>query len=205
MDIRLDGAALYPGFLTRDIQLEILDDIRTGLASAPLFRPVMPGSGKPLSVRMSNFGSFGWVSDKSGYRYQAHHPVTGRPWPTIPDSILKIWNALLPEETYLPDACLINFYDADARMGLHQDNDEHDLTLPVLSISLGDEAIFRLGGKTRTAPTQSIRLKSGDAFILKREDRLSFHGIDRIIPDSSTLLKNTGRINLTLRRSQPLG
>jgi alkylated DNA repair protein (DNA oxidative demethylase) len=160
----------------------------------------MPRTAKPFSVRMTNFGKTGWVSDQSGYRYQAAHPVTGEPWPDIPDTILSIWRKLLPDASD-PDACLCNFYGADAKMGLHQDSDERDLSQPVLSVSLGDAARFRVGGMARTDKTQSFRLSSGDVFILKGEDRLAFHGVDRIYPGSSTLLPNGGRINLTLRKA----
>lgn len=153
---------------------------------------------------MTNFGSLGWVSDRQGYRYQASHPETGHPWLPIPESILSIWRACFPEDTPLPDACLINWYDASARMGLHQDRDEAELDWPVLSVSLGDTAIFRLGGTERRAKTTSLKLESGDVLILQGTDRLAFHGVDRIIPNTSTLLDAPGRINLTLRVAGPV-
>jgi alkylated DNA repair protein (DNA oxidative demethylase) len=160
----------------------------------------MPKSGKPMSVRMTNCGAFGWVTDKEGgYRYQAAHPVTGLPWPAIPQSLLRIWNELAsyPHE---PEACLVNFYKEDAKMGLHQDRDEADLAAPVVSLSLGDTCLFRVGEPVRHGRTASFRLESGDAVILSGKSRLAFHGVDRIFPDTSTLLKKGGRINLTLRR-----
>jgi alkylated DNA repair protein (DNA oxidative demethylase) len=162
----------------------------------------MPRTGKPFSVRMSNCGALGWVSDEAGYRYQPNHPDTGLPWPAIPQSLLAAWAELAPEAPP-PEACLINFYDAKARMGLHQDRDEQALSSPVVSLSLGDPALFRIGGLNRDAPTRSFRLESGDAVTFGGPARLIFHGVDRIIPGGSTLLPDGGRINLTLRRVTP--
>ena len=174
-------------------------DLRQSVAEAPLFTPVMPRTAKPFSVRMTNMGPLGWVSDKSGYRYQASHPELSTPWPAIPKSILAVWN-MVSNYAHPPEACLVNFYGGDAKMGLHQDRDEEDFAAPVVSISLGDTALFRLGGTTRGGKTQSLKLASGDVLILEGPSRLAFHGIDRIIEGSSTLLKDGGRINLTLRR-----
>ncbi|MFC6197974.1 alpha-ketoglutarate-dependent dioxygenase AlkB [Ponticaulis profundi] len=201
MEIRPNGAQLFSGYLNRAAQESLRDDIRDLVALAPLYRPTMPGSGKPLSVRMSNAGEVGWVSDQTGYRYQPRHPVTGTPWPDIPDSLLTIWTELVAQPHARPDACLINFYDPSARMGLHQDRDEQDFSCPVLSISLGDDALFRLGGTTRRGKTQSFRLRSGDIMLLAGEDRLAYHGIDRIYPATSSLLKQGGRINITMRKA----
>jgi len=151
-------------------------------------------------VRMTNCGTLGWVTDKErGYRYQPHHPVTGDPWPPIPEKLLRIWEAL-SGYPHPPEACLVNFYTADAKMGLHQDRDEANLAAPVLSISLGDSCLFRIGGSAREDRTASFRLNSGDVVVLGGEGRLAFHGVDRIYPDTSPLLRNGGRINLTLRR-----
>lgn len=201
MEIRPNGAQLFNGYLNRAAQESLRDDIRDLVALAPLYRPTMPGSGKPLSVRMSNAGEVGWVSDQTGYRYQPRHPVTGTPWPDIPGSLLTIWTELVARPDARPDACLINFYDPSARMGLHQDRDEQDFSCPVLSISLGDDALFRLGGTTRRGKTQSFRLRSGDVMLLAGEDRLAYHGIDRIYPATSSLLKQGGRINITMRKA----
>jgi len=160
----------------------------------------MPRSGNPMSVRMTNAGPLGWVTDKErGYRYQAMHPETGKPWPAIPQTLLDLW-AELADDPHLPQACLINYYAGAAKMGLHQDRDEEDFTAPVLSVSLGDTGIFRVGGNSRKDPTQKFELKSGDVFVLGGEERLAFHGIDRILPGTSDLLEEGGRFNLTLRR-----
>jgi len=188
-----------PEFLDRGAQEEVLRDLRQALEQAPLFTPVMPRTAKPFSVRMSNMGPLGWVSDKAGYRYQARHPATGLPWPAIPQSILSVWNRV-SNYAHPPEACLVNFYGGEAKMGLHQDRDEADFSAPVVSISLGDTALFRLGGTRRGGKTQSLKLASGDVLVLEGPTRLAFHGIDRVIGGSSTLLKDGGRINLTLRR-----
>jgi alkylated DNA repair protein (DNA oxidative demethylase) len=148
---------------------------------------------------MTNCGPLGWVSDVHGYRYQPTHPQTGLPWAPIPPALLELW-ASTARYAEPPEACLVNFYTATARMGLHQDRDEDDLSAPVLSVSLGDTCLFRIGGEKRTDPTRSFRLQSGDVMLLEGDSRLAFHGVDRLYPGTSTLLKDGGRINLTLRR-----
>ena len=195
MELR-PGARVWHGFIDREGQEALLDDIRRVVAAAPLFRPVT-ARGRPMSVRMTSAGDHGWVSDRSGYRYEARHPE-GMAWPAIPDRVLGIWNAVSGVERQ-PQCCLVNFYDAEAKMGLHQDRDEADFTMPVVSISLGDDALFGVGGTARGGPTQSVWLRSGDVAVLSGEARLAYHGIDRIRPGSSTLLPKGGRINLTLR------
>ena len=190
----------YPRRLDRGAEAALLGAIRQIIAKAPLYTPTMPRSGNPMSVRMTNAGSLGWVTDKErGYRYQAIHPETGEPWPAIPSILLVLWAELsgFPQP---PEACLINYYGDAAKMGLHQDRDEEDFSAPVLSVSLGDTGIFRVGGKSRKSPTQKFELKSGDVFMLGGEDRLAYHGIDRVLPGSSDLLPEGGRFNLTLRR-----
>lgn len=167
---------------------------------APLFTPTMPRSGKPISVRMTNCGPLGWVTDKEGgYRYQATHPVTGKPWPPMPQMLHDLWQELA-DYRFPPEACLVNYYAGEAKMGLHQDKDEEDFAAPVLSVSLGDTGIFRLGGTSRKDPTEKLELKSGDVVLLGGVDRLAYHGIDRIIPGTSGLIAEGGRFNLTLRR-----
>lgn len=198
-----NGIRHLPGYLDRPAQEGLVETIRAVVAEAPLYTPIMPGTGKEMSVRMTNCGSLGWVTDKQrGYRYQPTHPVTGRPWPAMPPQLLDLWNDIAGYEKP-PEACLVNFYSDDARMGLHQDRDEQDLNAPVLSISLGNTCLFRVGGLSRNDRTLSFKLASGDIVVLGDEGRLCFHGVDRINPATSTLLKNGGRINLTLRRVQP--
>ena len=194
------GIRYLPDHFDRAAQAALLEDIRKVVESAPLYTPAMPKTGKEMSVRMTNCGELGWVTDKErGYRYQATHPVTGNPWPPIPDMLLELWRAVA-DHKQPPQACLVNFYSDSAKMGLHQDRDESDFSAPVVSVSLGDDCLFRVGGTKRNDPTQSFRLGSGDVVVLGGEGRLAFHGVDRIYPGTSTLLKNGGRINLTLRR-----
>jgi alkylated DNA repair protein (DNA oxidative demethylase) len=173
--------------------------VNEALAAAPLFTPRMPKSGRPFTVRMSNCGQLGWVSDENGYRYQPTHPETGRPWPPIPAALVAIWNELA-RYAEAPEACLVNFYGPTAKMGLHQDRDEEEYDAPVVSISLGDCCLFRAGGPRRNDPTRSFHLSSGDVLVLGDGARLAFHGVDRIYSGTSTLLPEGGRINLTLRR-----
>ena len=154
-----------------------------------------------MSVEMTNFGSLGWVTDARGYRYEARHPLTAEPWPQIPKPLLDLW-AALAGAACPPDACLVNRYQAGARMGMHQDRDEADFSVPVVSVSLGDTAIFRLGGVDRRAPTRAIHLGSGDVCVLAGETRLAFHGVDRLVAGSSEIVPGGGRINLTLRKAR---
>ncbi len=190
----------FPQYLDRAAQGTLLAVLREIIADAPLFTPTMPRSGNPMSVRMTNCGPLGWVTDKErGYRYQPSHPVTGKSWPPIPPMLLDLWRAVAGYPSP-PEACLVNYYAGDAKMGLHQDKDEQDFAAPVLSVSLGDTAVFRVGGISRKDPTQKFELKSGDVVVLGGEDRLAYHGIDRILPGTSDLLAEGGRFNLTLRR-----
>jgi DNA oxidative demethylase len=192
------------GFLDTEAQKALLSALRAAIAEAPLFQPRMPRTGKPFSVKMTNCGPLGWVSDMGGYRYQPEHPETGRPWPPIPAVALDAW-AALSGYPHPPEACLVNYYAPNSRMGLHQDRDEADFSAPVVSLSLGDDAVFRVGETKRNDPTRSLRLKSGDAVVLGGDARLCFHGVDRIVARSSTLLAEGGRFNLTLRRvTKPL-
>ena len=191
---------IFPQALAREGQIALLAAISEVIAEAPLFTPTMPRSGKPMSVRMTNCGPLGWVTDKErGYRYQATHPETGKPWPPIPAAVLKLWRELARYPAP-PEACLVNYYAESAKMGLHQDKDEEDFAAPVLSLSLGDTGIFRLGGRSRKDPTRAFELKSGDVVVLGDTDRLAFHGIDRILTGTSDLVPEGGRFNLTLRR-----
>jgi alkylated DNA repair protein (DNA oxidative demethylase) len=194
------GVRHLPGFFDREAQEKLVEDIRAVVEAAPLYVPAMPKTGKPMSVRMTNCGTLGWVTDRDGgYRYQANHPVTGNPWPPIPRRLMELW-AEVSDYPHPPQACLVNFYSDSARMGLHQDRDEKDFSAPVVSVSLGDDCLFRVGGTKRSDATVSVRLSSGAIVILGGEGRLAFHGVDRIYPQTSTLLKKGGRINLTLRR-----
>jgi alkylated DNA repair protein (DNA oxidative demethylase) len=196
------GFRLYPGYFDAPSQAALRDAVLAAAREGPFYRAVTP-SGKPMSVEMTNFGPLGWVTDAAGYRYQRLHPVTHRPWPPIPHMARDLWRSLAGSDIDA-DCCLVNRYGEGARMGPHQDRDEADFAFPVLSVSLGDTAVFRIGGTTRRAPSQSLRLASGDVCVLAGEARLAFHGVDRIIAGSSRLIEGGGRLNLTLRRAAPV-
>lgn len=200
----MNGIVLAPGVMLwrekfcRTEQKILRDDLLARIETAPFYRPAMPGSGNPFSVEESNLGPLGWVSDKSGYRYQAMHPVTGSPWPGIPETLMSLWREIADAPD--PECCLVNLYRGTAKMGLHQDKDEKAMSAPVVSVSLGDDALFRIGGTARKDPTRSVKLSSGDVVMFGGPARLAYHGIDRIYPGSSSLIPDGGRINLTLRR-----
>lgn len=190
------GVEVWPGFLDRTAQERMLADILRVQEAAPPFHPVTRW-GKAMSVAMTSAGRFGWVSDRRGYRYEERHP-SGVPWPPIPESVLAVWEAVAPGAR-APECCLVNLYRDGARMGLHQDRDEADFSQPVVSISLGDVALFRVGSVERGGPTESVWLRSGDVAVIGGPARLVHHGIDRVREGSSDLLPGGGRINLTLR------
>lgn len=193
------GLRYSPSHLGLDAQKSLLDELRAAVQGSPFFTPIMPRTGRPFTVRMTNLGSLGWVSDRAGYRYQPTHPDTGNPWPPIPEGVMAIWQAV-SGYPHPPQACLVNFYRQGAKMGLHRDEDEEDFAAPVVSVSLGDTAIFRIGGPERGGKTETLKLSSGDVLVMGGQSRLCYHGIDRILTGTSTLLKEGGRINLTLRR-----
>ena len=195
-----EGFRHLPGHLSPARQAELLSHVMSVLAEAPLYVPTMPRTGKPLSVRMTNCGPLGWVSDKAGgYRYEAEHPLTGGPWPAMPDLLLRLWREVAGYPAP-PEACLVNYYGPGARMGSHRDEDEAEIRAPVVSVSLGDDATFHVGGLQRSGPKWRLRLRSGDVVVLGGAARRAYHGIDRIHPGTSTLLPEGGRLNLTLRR-----
>jgi alkylated DNA repair protein (DNA oxidative demethylase) len=194
------GVTLWPLRLDPSEQAALLEAVFAGIAKAPFFDPTMPRTGKKFSVRMTNFGPLGWVSDAAnGYRYETLHPATAQSWPPMPDALLHLWDETTGYGA-APEACLVNFYDASARMGLHRDQDEDASDAPVLSVSLGDSAYFRFGTANLKGETRRLKLNSGDILTFGGPARLMYHGIDRIIPGTSTLIPGGGRINLTLRR-----
>jgi alkylated DNA repair protein (DNA oxidative demethylase) len=193
------GAFLFSAYYTRAEQQALLGEVLKLEKEAPFYWPVMPKSGKPFSVEETNFGSLGWISAKDGYRYDAVHPATQKPWPAIPDALLSLWKDVAGYAA-APECCLVNLYRTGARMGLHRDSDEGDFDAPVVSVSLGDDALFRIGGTQRRGSTRSVKLSSGDVVVFGGPSRLAFHGIDRIMSGTSQLVPGGGRINLTLRR-----
>ena len=194
--VTLRGFEIHSGKLDPEAQRALVADLRGVIAAAPMFSPLTP-YGKPMSVRMTSAGKYGWYADRTGYRYESRHPG-GASWPAIPDSVLALWRELVSPDRD-PDCCLINFYGKGARMGMHQDRDEADFSWPVLSVSLGDEGLLRIGNRTRGGKTESVWLKSGDVLVMGGAARLTYHGIDRIRFGSSPLLPRGGRINLTCR------
>ncbi len=195
-----DGFKIIPEYLSPAAQADLVETLRGIAAEAPFYRPVMPGNGQPFSVEMTNAGPLGWVSDRSGYRYQSTHPSTGTAWPSIPAGILAAWDELTGYPA-APECCLINLYRGEkARMGLHRDADEEVFDAPVLSFSLGDSATFRLGGASRRGPTKAVTLHSGTVLVMGGESRMAYHGISKVFSGTSRLLNGGGRLNLTLRR-----
>ncbi|MBL8894295.1 MAG: alpha-ketoglutarate-dependent dioxygenase AlkB [Rhizobiales bacterium] len=198
------GLRFRPGFFSASEQRALIAEVLSTAEDAPFYTPVMPRSGRPFSVRMTNLGPLGWVSDRTGYRYQAMHPETGRPWPVMPEILLALWQAV-SQYPHPPEACLVNLYREGAKMGLHRDEDEEDFSAPVVSVSLGDTAVFRIGGLVRGGKTETLKLASGDVLVMGGPSRLRYHGIDRVLAGSSTLVPGGGRINLTLRRATKPG
>lgn len=194
--LNIRGVDIWKSFLSGPQQEVLVNDLRQVLVDAPAYAPGTP-FGTKMSVRMTSAGQFGWYSDSAGYRYVTQHPG-GQTWPDIPASVLRIWDEVTGQ-TRQPDCCLINFYGENARMGMHQDRDEASFDWPVVSVSLGDDGLFRIGNLTRGGKTESVWLNSGDVVVMGGEARLVYHGVDRIRFRSSRLLPKGGRINLTLR------
>lgn len=197
------GFFLIKSRLDRAAQQEILAAARLVVKQAPLFRPVMPRSGQSFNYSMTNCGDLGWVADIKGYRYQSNHPETLKPFPAMPDVIKELAIACAREtgiDDFCPESCLLNFYSKGAKLGLHQDNTENNLTVPIISISLGDTGIFTLGGEQRRDKTKDYIVQSGDCVVMSGESRNYFHGFKGIVPNTSSLLKHGGRLNLTIRQ-----
>lgn len=204
VDTGFEGVSLYPGYLDAAAQGALIGGLLAALEAAPPYRPHMPRTGKPWSILQTNMGPLGWVSRPDGYGYTETNEANGAPWPAIPAALLALWDELAAYPAP-PECCLVNVYDRPkSRMGLHRDEDEAALDAPVLSLSLGDTCVFRVGGFARGDKSKSFRLASGDVLLIGAPSRLRFHGVDRVIAGSSRLLSGAGlaggRINLTLRR-----
>lgn len=198
-----NGFYLFKSYLTPHLQIEIVEATRKIVRESPLFVPTMPFRGTPFGYCMTNCGDLGWVSDRTGYRYQPEHPTTQKRFPTIPARIRELAVTLAVEvgwTDFNPETCLINFYKKGETLGLHQDQSEQNLTAPIISISLGDTGIFLLGGERRTDATKKYILQSGDCLVMSSKSRNYFHGFSGIIPNTSNLLRYGGRINLTIRQ-----
>jgi len=178
----------------------ILTEILAILERVPPRRLVTP-RGKTMSVAMTNCGTLGWVSDRTGYRYSPVDPATGAPWPGLPDSMRTLAIAAAAEagfDGFRPDACLINLYEATSRMGLHQDRDESDFTQPIVSLSFGRSARFRFGGTERRQADRSLILADGDVLVFGGPARLMYHGVDKLIGPPHSVLGER-RVNVTFR------
>lgn len=197
--MQINGFRFFPAAIAPPLQAALVEAVMAAAKVSPFYRPLTPG-GKAMSVQQTSFGPLGWTTDRAGYRYEPRHPTTGAPWPQMPAALIALWRQYA-ETDRDPDSCLVNLYRENARMGLHQDADEADFSVPVLSISLGDTAVFRLGGASRREPTRTLRLASGDICCLGGPARRAYHGVDRIVAGSSRLIPGGGRINLTLRRA----
>lgn len=202
MTTKNQGFFLLKSKFTESVQQEILIAARTVVKQAPLFRPTMPNS-QPFNYSMTNCGELGWVADRHGYRYQQVHPNTLKVFPAMPQIIKNLAVEIAIEtgnELFQPQSCLINFYSKGEKLGLHQDSTENNLSAPIISISLGDTGIFLLGGKLRNDATKQYIVQSGDVIVMGGESRNFFHAFKGTIPNTSNLLKNGGRLNLTIRQ-----
>jgi DNA oxidative demethylase len=195
-----EGAVLLRGFVGR-LESDLIAALRDIVAEAPFRHMVTPG-GHQMSVAMTNCGNAGWITDRSGYRYGAHDPETGKPWPAMPPLFYELaeWAAdRAGFARFSPDVCLINRYVPRARMSLHQDRDEQDIGAPIVSVSLGLPAIFLFGGPKRSDKPRRYRLEHGDVAVWGGPTRLNFHGVAPLA-DGEHPLMGRQRINLTFRK-----
>lgn len=189
--------------LTIDEQHQILRECQAVIENAPLFRAIMP-TGADFRYLCTSAGDYGWLSDRKGYRYVSKHPITRVPFPPIPRLIQQI--AFEAAQTcglpLRPESALINWYDEDSQLGLHQDRTE-STDAPVVSISIGDDCVFIIGGPQRSDPKRKIILKSGDVLVMGAEHRFVFHGVERIVPGTAPIelgFEQAGRFNITVRQ-----
>ena len=192
---------VLPGFALPWVE-RLIPELRRVVLAAPFRNMTTPG-GRTISVRVTNCGSLGWVSDRHGYRYSATNPATRTPWPALPDSFAALAAEAAAQAGYpgfVPDACLVNEYAPGAKMSLHQDKDERDLRAPIVSVSLGLACVFQFGGLQRNAPTQRLRLAHGDVLVWGGPTRLAFHGVLPLADGHHPLLGRR-RVNLTFRQA----
>lgn len=195
------GAVVLRGFAIAE-ESALLAALQEVIARAPLRRMVTPG-GFQMSVAMTNCGQTGWVSDRSGYRYAATDPATGRRWPEMPDAFLKLASeaaAAAGFANFVPDACLVNRYEPGTKLSLHQDKDERDFSQPIVSVSLGVPAVFLFGGLKRSDQPRRVPLAHGDVVVWGGPDRLRYHGVSALKQGHHPLL-GSHRINLTFRKA----
>jgi DNA oxidative demethylase len=197
-----EGAVLLRGF-AEPFEAELIAALRDVVEQAPFRHMVTPG-GHQMSVAMMNCGGVGWVTDRSGYRYDANDPEAGRPWPAMPPSFRELAERAADQADFSgfsPDACLVNRYQPGARMSLHQDKDEHDFGAPIVSVSLGLPAVFLFGGLKRSDRPRRFRLQHGDVVVWGGPARLVFHGVAPLADGEHALLGRQ-RINLTFRKAR---
>jgi DNA oxidative demethylase len=197
-----EGAVLLRGF-DGTVEADLIAALRAITEQAP-FRHMMTPGGHQMSVAMTNCGSFGWVTDRTGYRYDANDPEAGKPWPAMPPAFRELARRAASHAGFAgfsPDACLINRYQPGARMSLHQDKDELDLAAPIVSVSLGLPAIFLFGGLKRSDKPSRFRLQHGDIAVWGGPARLAFHGVAPLA-DGEHVLLGRQRINLTFRKTR---
>jgi DNA oxidative demethylase len=197
-----EGAVLLRGF-ARPFEAELIADLHATVDQAPFRHMVTPG-GHQMSVAMTNCGSAGWVTDRTGYRYDSNDPETAKPWPAMPPSFRRLAGQAAAEagfEGFSPDACLVNRYQVGAKMSLHQDRDEHDFGAPIVSVSLGLPATFLFGGMKRSDKPRRFRLEHGDVVVWGGPARLAFHGVAPLAGGEHVLLGRQ-RINLTFRKAR---
>jgi len=202
LEAMAEGAVLLRGFAGA-IETGLIAALRATVEQAPFRHMVTPG-GHQMSVAMTNCGSFGWVTERTGYRYDSHDPEAGRPWPPMPPSFRELAMRAAARAGFAgfaPDACLINRYQPGARMSLHQDKDELDLDAPIVSVSLGLPAIFLFGGLQRGDKPRRFRLQHGDVAVWGGPTRLAFHGVAPLA-DGEHALMGRQRINLTFRKTR---
>jgi alkylated DNA repair protein (DNA oxidative demethylase) len=197
-----EGAVLLRGF-AKSIEADLIAALRDIVEQAPFRHMVTPG-GHQMSVAMTNCGSAGWVTDRTGYRYDGDDPLSGKPWPAMPPSFRELAGRAADQAGFggfSPDACLINRYQPGARMSLHQDKDEHNFGAPIVSVSLGLPAIFLFGGLKRSDKAQRYRLEHGDIAVWGGPARLVYHGVAPLADGEHALLGRQ-RINLTFRKAR---
>jgi alkylated DNA repair protein (DNA oxidative demethylase) len=197
-----EGAVLLRGFAIL-FESEVIADLRAIVEQAP-FRHMLTPGGHQMSVAMTNCGGLGWVTDRSGYRYDANDPQSGKPWPAMPASFCQLAGRAATQAgfgAFAPDACLINRYEPGAKMSLHQDKDENDFGAPIVSVSLGLPAIFLFGGLKRSDKPRRFRLEHGDIAVWGGPARLNFHGVAPLADGEHALLGRQ-RINLTFRKAR---
>jgi len=198
--------SIYQTHLSLDIQKQLIVLIEEVVIKAPWMDPVT-SSGGNMHLKSTSCGFYGWYSDSNGYHYTETHPITTKPWPRMPDLIEDLAIKLATDagfSSFRPEVCHVNYYQgSEAKLGLHQDASEKTYKTPIVSISLGDTAIFEIGGTYRGGPFRELQLNSGDCIVFGGEHRLAYHGIKKIWPDTSNMIAKGGRYNLTIRQVDP--